>query len=517
MAKKKADEDLTPDEAVLALFEAWHKDPRAFLRCLQVRDPDGMLVPFDLWPEQETLVQQYMLARGNQQHLAVLKSRQIGSSTLWAGLLFWEWFMSIGGDAYALYLHKQDAGRKFVQQWAAMYDSLPSWLRKLRPLSSRTADRLVMDDTGASLERATAGGKGGARSGTYKVVIASEWPFWNDPEEVRATILGSMPRGLLVIESTANVFGDPLHTLFNQTDDRYRRVFLPWFKHEQYRESPREGWVPSAADADYALMHDLDLAQLYWRERKRTEIGAAKFAREFPSTLEEAYSVEGDVYLTAHDLLSVSRQPAAVEGWTRLPCDRPLDKPPAFVIGADAAQGVGRDFSVLYVVDAWTRQPVSVWRGNKTPPKEFAALIQETAAKYHDAKVLVESNTPGDVVLAHLRNLGGVRLWVDDKGKDWLTTSKSKAALFDALKSDLLASTILTVDSVLYRELRSITVTKTGTLDFPYLDSGHCDGAMSFALANYCARNLVMPQPVNRLQEARRHHKAVKAHGTRAY
>jgi len=325
-----------------------------------------------------------------------------------------------------------------------------------------------------------------------------------------------MPNGLLIVESTANSFNDHLHQLLQEEDNVYRRVFIPWYKHEDFRKTAPPGWQASISDLDYARVHGLDSEQVYWKVRKRQEIGEVKFQREYPATIDEAYSIEGDTFIAASDMEAVEINPGNIEGWTYLPHVK-TDKPAAYVIGADAAGGGGGDYSSLYVIDVWSREPVATWRSNTTVPKEFARIIQETASKYDNAKVLVESNTPGDVVLAHLRTWGGTSLWLTPEGKDWNTNTKTKPMGLHQLRADLLEGRITILDNVVYKELRSLTIKENGTIHFPYLESGHCDSVTALYLANHCASTYTLPKQVNRIQERLRATKAQKMHGTKRY
>src|SRR5690606_6157498 len=103
-------------------------------------------------------------------------------------------------------------------------------------------------------------------------------------------------------------------------------------------------------------------------------------------------------------------------------------------IGVDVSAGVGRDYSVAYVMSKKTRRPVYIFRSNEVGPVALARRLQHLATHYNDALVLVESNSWGLPVLNELRHLGGVRQWMK-AGKPWTTTAQSKLLLHEELKA----------------------------------------------------------------------------------
>lgn len=483
---------MTRDQA--KILQLTVESPFALFDLVQITNKQGISVDFDLHPEQVEIVNTYMETTG--QHLAVLKSRQVGASTLFAALMFWEWWRSPGATEHVFYIHVHNKAKKFAKQWRHMYKSLPKFLRELRPLQGDKLEELCLRDTGALLSIATAGGHGGARSASVTTAVCSEYPFWaSDTEKTKdilSTISGSLvPGGRVVIESTANRYGDPLHELFETTNKRYHCYFSDWSKHPEYSTEPPPGWRadPSFLPANH---ESLTRNQLHWYQGKREELGTSRMKREFPCSVIEAYDVSADMFIQAEDLKNlIVDYDAHTELW--IPATE--SKGP-YAAGADGAYGVGKDYSCLVIVDCKTMQPVLRYRNNRISPKAFAMKIEELCAPYNPL-LLVESNQPGDQILEYLRENTKARLWMNpESGKDFTTSASTKPKILQHLKDLILQQEIKQVDLILAKDLHTM-YTDGDKIITPRNEYGHCDTAMAAALAWWSARDVPLPRIYN--------------------
>ena len=117
------------------------QDPAHFMKkYCNIQHPQRGRVIFNLYPFQEKTLR---LFRDNPYSI-VLKSRQLGISTLAAGYSLW--LMLFHKDKNVLCIAtKQETARNMVTKVKFMYDNLPSWLQigfveknKLRPRASAT-------------------------------------------------------------------------------------------------------------------------------------------------------------------------------------------------------------------------------------------------------------------------------------------------------------------------------------------------------------------------------------------
>lgn len=488
-------------------------------------------------------------------HLAILKSRQVGMSTLFAAWQFWRWWTSTGDQTHLFYLHVQSRARKFARQWAQMYYSLPKELQDLRPARVLT-DSLTMEDTGAILGIATAKGSGGARSATVTTAVCSEYPFWKPDrdgcEDILSTIQGSLaPGGVIVVESTAAYHGDALYALYQRastapdadqlwghelestpdheldsTPDHDHELtpelateltpghstgteestplvenpgsiwlfhFDSWLTHPEYTATPPTSWEPGP-ELPTELESELDRA--YWYSRKVDEMGSLYRARrEFPLSPAEAWGNVKDALFADHDLRYLNVTGQEPEEWRS---DAQLVGP--FAAGSDVAWGVQKDWSTLYVVDVGTGQLVYRYRTQTERPQEWARHLDLLLLPFHyqgrPPLLLVESNGPGADTLATLRvkPIAYTNLWLDpDTERDWTTDQRTKRRMFSTLKDRVVTGQLVDCCHILEHDLRSLRVDGDQVIT-PRNEHGHCDVAVGAALAYVAAESVVVPR-----------------------
>ena len=489
----------------LELLSLTAKHPRVFFEHLSIADKDGTVIPFgpNLHPEQEQLIELYLDSKFNNRNLALLKGRQVGASTLFAMLAMWEWWRSPGATNHVFFLHVHLKARKFARAWALAYGSLPPELRALRPCTIKT-EALVLNDTGAELSIATAGGHGGSRSATITTAICSEYPFWDTTARGCANILSSIsgsltPGGTIVLESTAAYHGDALHQYWTNPKDKWATYFSAWTKHPEYRTRPPEGWVP---EPGLEVPEGLSRDQLYWWVNKYEELSDLQLVkREFPTTVQDAYDTSSGNYFQAYDLRYIQVEQSGRHEWrSKNPGEGP------FALGGDGAFGVGGHDSAIVVVNVRTGQPVYRWSRNDIEPEEYARIVAATAQDFkfrgQPATVLVESNQPGDLILKTLRDppILFPRLWSDPDhtgttNKDWTTSDKTKTRAFASLKRRVTAGEITSMDSHLYDDVCHLLLDPKGRVLTPEKpDGSHCDTAMAAALAYVCAESVTVPK-----------------------
>ena len=455
-------------------------DPVLFIvSFLKVINKKGSLVSLLPMDEQVEIIR----ALETGEDVLELKARQIGSSTIVVAWLFYKAYVSREPVTMGLMSHKSASAKHLLKMAKIMHTNMPAFLR--RKLSVDTTTEFRFDDTGAGLIAVSAEGKGGLRSFTCTKLMISEFAFAPQPAELKATAISAVNDGQLIIETTANYFGDAMHKeimlcLRGEADWKY--LFFPWFTHANYNSAPPDDWTPEADEKELQRLHRLTDAQLYWRNRKISKVGREKFKREYPSTMEEAYTVAGNTYLKEEDFHMVDVIPVEPSEVNRLADPDTLDR---YAIGVDVAAGVGRDYSVVQVVSKMTGQQVYIYRSNVVSPVQLASIIVDIGYSYNEATVLVEANNMGAVVLSELRNHGYGKLWIRD-GRDWTTTLKSKTEMFENMKRYIQEDRMTMVDSLTHAELRAITVTERGYIELPEVGDGHGDSAVALALCLMC-------------------------------
>jgi hypothetical protein len=464
-------------------------DPIAFISRLSIIDKKGKKIRLVPNSEQIRIIQ----ALVEEDDTLILKGRQIGSSTIVSAYLFWKLWTATEPITIAILSHKLASSKHLLDIHKTFYHNLPKFLKRPLDIENTTAMRFA--DSGAGIIAVSAEGKGGLRSFTCSYLQISEYAFAPQPEELKATALSALNNGQLIIESTANYFNDALHqeiTAHERGEAKWNYLFFPWFEHKGYREKTDKDFVMTDTESALAEQWGLDPEQIYWRRNKLGKIGnKQKFAREYPSCIEDAYSVAGNVYLQRDDFDDIEIvQIDPIE--TTVLCE--VDPQDRYAIGVDVAAGVGQDFSVIYVLSKKTHQIVCVYRSNEISPAYLAERIVDFATTYNGAHVLVESNNFGNVVLNEMHHMGYNKIWKDEKGRDWITTLQSKTAMFENLKGLIQGGYISMLDNIVYSELRAITVNDRGGIELKYLDGAHSDNSVALSLAYMALNKVNLPQ-----------------------
>ena len=450
-------------------------DPVLFCSRLTVVDKKGKPVKLKLRSEQIQIIE--ALAAGDD--ALICKARQIGSTTAVAAFFFWKWYTAPNPQTYVSLSHKLASAKHILDIQKRFYISLPRALR--RPLSVDNTTVMTLADTGATLMAVSAEGKGGLRSFTATGLHISEYAFTPNADELKATAISALNGGQLCIESTANIWGDPLHReigLWESGEVDWNFLFFPWTDHTEYTQDPPSDWE-----------HDTDIdmtpGQQYWMAKMMGKLGETKFRREYPLSVEDAYAQTDGAWIDLGQLSSLNIIKTEYEGGALGKVD-PTD---AYAIGVDCGAGTGGDASTIAVVSGKTGQLVETRRSRTTSPQEWASAVAQCSAKWNGAKVLVESNgTYGGIIITELKYMG-TKLWKDSDSKDWITNASTKPMMLNQLKERILDGQIQYLDDVTYKELRSFQVDDRG---MPYCPRNggmahHGDSVIALALAIQCS------------------------------
>lgn len=173
-----------------------------------------------------------------------------------------------------------------------------------------------------------------------------------------------------------------------------------------------------------------------------------------------------------------------------------------YAIGADVAEGVGKDASVAQVIDVKSGLHVCSYWNNGVDCDNFAAELFKLGNFYNNAWICVESNNHGNAVISHLSGaIGGLaypRLYkryeydqfVQRKTKvvGFKTTAQTKPRLVGNLKEALRDGLIQTSDRYTAQEINAYIIDERGKMGAK--GTSHDDRVMALALAWEQARLL---------------------------
>lgn len=395
--------------------------------CLKIKTKSGTVVPFRLNDAQRKL---YAVAKRQQDagkpvRLIILKARQLGFSTLTEGLIFHACATRKNVNALIV-AHREDATANLFRMSKLFYDELPAPVKPM--LRASNAQELVFENPSklrserearpglrSRIRCATAGGRGIGRSDTLQCVHLSEYAFWPDGADGKASTLAgilqavpSLPGTMVVIESTANGFED-----FKERWDAavagendFEPVFFAWFENPDYAMPvvPGTEWTPEERELRDA--YRLTDEQLQWRRwciANNCGGSLDMFRQEYPASPGEAFLHSGTgVFDNEQIVLRLERLPSAAgrgefaDGeWTESETgaitlyELPEEGVP-YVLGGDTA-GEGSDYFTAIVIDNVSGRIVAKLRQKYSEP-EYVRQIYALGRFYNDALVAIETN-----------------------------------------------------------------------------------------------------------------------------
>ena len=192
----------------------------------------------------------------------------------------------------------------------------------------------------------TAGTEAVGRSETIQYFHGSEVAYWKNAGTHMSGILQAVPKEPgteIILESTANGLSGLFYSMCKAAergDSDYRLIFIPWFRHKEYRQAAPDGWTPPRAFTEYGDLHGLEPDQVYWAYAKNRELAQSvsadfdklcwKFLQEYPATAEEAFQTGGDETFIPSALVYKARKNTVVP-----------DASLPIILGVDIARGGG--------------------------------------------------------------------------------------------------------------------------------------------------------------------------------
>jgi len=314
-----------------------------------------------------------------------------------------------------------------------MFDQkLPPWLKPNKQWQRKGWTLNYNDAAGTGLNSLltveTAKDAAAGRGSTIQAIHASEFAFWENPEEAWNSLMQAVPDldSEVIVESTANGVGNLFHQMWGDAEageSSFLAIFLPWWIHEEYvvmlSPTERENILESLSEYETRCMsegfeyegerHLLSAEQIAWRRatiRDKCNNDEALFRQEYPATAREAFLVSGNCFFDEEVLLRYEERATRPKrydlamnkklvqrrenprGHLRI-WERPRTDG-SYVIFVDTATGRmsgereqiyaadreqgGRDFSAAWVYDTEKARYVALLHG-RVPPEVFADKV----------------------------------------------------------------------------------------------------------------------------------------------
>jgi len=276
------------------------------------------------------------------------KARRMGVSTYIGGRYFHRTATEFGRRAQVV-AHRSDSARNLHKEIKEFYDGLPLPMRP--SLGASNAYELIFDKLKSLYKVASAEGGDIGRSDDFHLLHLSEAAFFDNTEDLSSGLLKtvmSLPGTEIAMESTGNGQSGMFFNMCEeanrqQNKGEWRIHFLPWSLMPEYRTETPFAWKAPKEFEDYARMHGLDRAQLYWfwKENYTTAVmngGQPETIhrltrQEFPAVYSECFMADStlDFFKASEVSAAMSRAAAPSAGALKLLCVDPAgdgqDKP----------------------------------------------------------------------------------------------------------------------------------------------------------------------------------------------
>jgi len=401
-------------ENQIELFIKYRRDPISFiLDNIKIITQKQGKIPFPLYDFQKTLIKKYC----NKHNLIILKSRQVGASTIVQSLALWS---ALHFSNYNILIVSAGArnAKKFLKKIKQMFRSLPQWYideflpttQSKNKFENNTKDNeSEMGFTNGSTITALPATEQASRGESISLLILDEAAHTENVDNVYKAIYPTIskaidveskkPYGILII-STPNGMAGVGEWYYNMYQNSVigKNGFYPLRVHWSSIPDCTKQWYLENCKA------------LNWDQRA------------IKQELELSFEASGDTYIPGYVLekIEVSEPIAKYEDeklwvWSEPISDRP------YVIAVDTAYGTGNDDSAFQIIDGYTLEQVAEYACDTIIPDDYADLLLKYQKKYNNAWMNVERNALGKIVIDKLLRTNpviGSRLFKDGNPND---------------------------------------------------------------------------------------------------
>jgi len=358
------------------------QDPSHFMRkYCNIQHPQRGRVIFNLYPFQAKVLNLWK----DNPYSIILKSRQLGISTLAAGYSLW--LMLFHQDKNVLCIAtKVETAKNMVTKVRFMYDNLPSWLKGTKPLEDNKLSFKLPN--GSQIKAVSAAGDSG-RSEAASLLIIDEAAFIDNIGEIWASAQQTLATGGgAIVLSTPYGTGNWFHQTWVKAEAQendFLPIKLPWYVHPERDEA--------------------------WRKKQDELLGDPRLAAQ---ECDCDFSTSGEVVFY-QEHLEYMMSTHVVDPMERRGVDKNLwvweapDYTRNYMVVADVARGDGKDYSAFHIIDLETNAQVAEYK-SQISPKEFGYLLVGIATEYNEAMLVVENanigwSTLDSIIERNYRNL----------------------------------------------------------------------------------------------------------------
>lgn len=401
----------------------------------------GKISDFKLSSEQKEIISNILENPKN----IILKGRQIGSTTVCCFIVF---ILALLNENFSCMIAADvQANSK------AILDKIKRFAESAgTPLVSCNTKEIVFEN-GSKIEAKTArqalkSGEGKlGRSGSYQVVLLSEFAFYDEAEAQLASVLATMSssESLLIIESTSNGRDNHFYNLYS-SENSYNKMFFSVEAHKAYRLS---GDLISDTQWDLAKSKygftDRESAS-WWLNKLKGDYSnnEAKMLKEFPVLPEHSFSVKEGRFIEVDPKVinPIRILPSKIEIY------KEYDSLHSYIIGFDPASGKGGDNTALVVIDKCTKELCAYFSRNDVLLQDVFQVCKELLILYKADFVIFEENGLGQNRQHEFSSLSIPVQYIT-------TTESSKYSGLEKVRSEIFSG-VLFGGNRIYQEVNSL-------------------------------------------------------------
>ena len=344
-------------------------DPVYFIKnYVKIVNVDKGLVPFEMWPFQEEMVNTF-----HENRFSIAKMpRQVGKTTTTAGYMLWCVLFQENYNI-AILANKGSLARDILGRIQYSYEYLPKWMQQ----GIVTWNKGNIELENGSKINAYATSAAGVRGGSYNLIFLDEFAFV--PKNMADEFFTST---YPVISS-----GKTTKVIIVSTPYGLNHFYKMWTDATEKRSL----YIP--VEVHWSMVPGRDAK---WKEETIRNTSEEQFRQEFETEFigSSATLISGSKLrslafnnpLSSRDGFDIYEEP--IPGHF-------------YIVNVDCSEGVLRDYSALSVVDV-TEIPYKVvakFRKNDLPLLLYPNVIFQVGMRYNEAFVLVETNNIGQQVV----------------------------------------------------------------------------------------------------------------------
>jgi len=365
---KKANTQIEFTEEQILEFLKCKEDPVYFARnYIKIVSLDEGLVPFDMYPFQEKLIQNFHDNRFN----ICKMPRQTGKSTTCVSYLL-HYAVFNDNVNIAILANKASTARDLLGRLQLAYENLPKWMQQ--GIISWNKGSLELENGSKISSNSTS--SSAVRGGSYNVIFLDEFAFI--PNHIADDFFASVYPTISSGQSTK--------VIIVSTPRGMNHFYRMWHDAERGKNE----YVPT--DVHWSEVPGRDDA---WKEQTIANTSEQQFKVEFEceflgsvNTLINPAKLKNLVYespLKRNAGLDIYENPKPEHN---------------YLITVDVARGLGNDYSAFIIFDIteFPYRVVAKYRNNEIKPMLFPSVIHDVAKGYNDAWLLIEVNDIGDQV-----------------------------------------------------------------------------------------------------------------------